>query len=117
MKDVGQQTTEIRNPLDKSTLVNYLSSAASNLSISSRDEINIKQFALGQSNPTYLITLPLLNKSYVLRMSPAGTLLDSTAHNMAREYAILQALEGKVQVPRVYHLCTDAKVELSLISR
>jgi aminoglycoside phosphotransferase (APT) family kinase protein len=110
MKDVGQTTSDIRNPLHKLLLIKYLSNNAPNLSVTSDNEISIKQFSLGQSNPTYLITILATNKSFVLRKSPDGTLLDSTAHNIPREYAILQALEGKVPVPQVFHLCTDKQV-------
>ena len=65
----------------------------------------VRQFAAGQSNPTYLIEGPALR--FVLRKKPPGTLLPK-AHLVEREYRILAALAGTdVPVPRVHHLCED----------
>jgi aminoglycoside phosphotransferase (APT) family kinase protein len=76
--------------------------------------LDIKQFDAGQSNPTYLLTL--LNqgnkpvKKLVLRKKPPGKLLPS-AHNVAREFKILSALNKTAfPVPKVYALCEDPQV-------
>ena len=70
--------------------------------------LGVRQFAAGQSNPTYLIEGE--RRRFVLRKKPPGTLLPS-AHMVEREYRILAALAGTgVPVPRVHHLCEDAAV-------
>ena len=68
----------------------------------------VRQFAAGQSNPTYLIEGP--QRRFVLRKKPPGTLLPK-AHLVEREYRILAALAGTdVPVPRVHHLCEDSGI-------
>ena len=70
--------------------------------------LGVRQFAAGQSNPTYLIDGP--ERRFVLRKKPPGTLLPS-AHLVEREYRILAALaETDVPVPPVHHLCEDADI-------
>ncbi|KAJ1648812.1 hypothetical protein IWQ61_009899 [Dispira simplex] len=71
----------------------------------------IRQFNLGQSNPTYLIQ-DAQGQRYVLRKKPAGTLLVKSAHAVEREYRVLLALaqHTDVPVPRVYCLCEDSSV-------
>lgn len=64
-----------------------------------------RKFAVGQSNPTYLLTTD--TGRYVLRAKPVGRLLPS-AHAVEREFRVLGALHGSpVPVPRPIHLCTD----------
>ena len=46
---------------------------------------------------------------YVLRKKPPGQLLAS-AHQVDREFRIMQALEGRVPVPHMRALCRDASV-------
>jgi aminoglycoside phosphotransferase (APT) family kinase protein len=68
----------------------------------------IRQFAGGQSNPTFL--LEAASGDYVLRKRPPGTLL-ATAHQVDREYRILDALaDSGVPVPRVHAYCADPGV-------
>jgi aminoglycoside phosphotransferase (APT) family kinase protein len=68
------------------------------------------QFGFGQSNPTYLLT-SATSTSFVVRKKPPGKLVSKTAHNVAREYRILAALQATdVPVPRVYGLCEDDSV-------
>jgi len=68
----------------------------------------VRKFAVGQSNPTYLLTTD--TGRYVLRAKPAGRLLPS-AHAVDREFRVLRALHGsEVPVPRPLHLCTDEAV-------
>lgn len=69
---------------------------------------DVRKFAGGQSNPTYLLTAD--SGQYVLRRKPYGNLLKS-AHAVEREYRIMKALQGsEVPVPRMLHLCEDEDV-------
>jgi aminoglycoside phosphotransferase (APT) family kinase protein len=70
--------------------------------------VELRQFAGGQSNPTFLVQSA--DHRYVLRRKPAGKLLPS-AHAVEREYRVIKALE-KTQVPvaRAYALCEDPAV-------
>ncbi|KAJ2847429.1 hypothetical protein IWW36_003858 [Coemansia brasiliensis] len=73
--------------------------------------LTIRQFNVGQSNPTYLLT-DAQGKKYVLRKKPAGQLLSKTAHAVEREFRVLQALgeHTQVPVPKVYALCEDTSI-------
>jgi aminoglycoside phosphotransferase (APT) family kinase protein len=74
-----------------------------------RGPLQGRQFAGGQSNPTYLLQGP--DRSYVLRRKPPGVLLPS-AHAIDREFRVMRALgEGSdVPVARVLALCEDTSV-------
>jgi aminoglycoside phosphotransferase (APT) family kinase protein len=73
-----------------------------------RGNPEIKQFAGGQSNPTFLLKSG--DRRYVVRKKPPGTLLP-TAHMIEREYRIYRALEDTgVPVPRPYLLCEDPSI-------
>ncbi len=68
----------------------------------------IRQFAAGQSNPTFL--LETSDRTLVLRKKPPGKLLPS-AHLIEREYRIYQALaETDVPVPETFLLCMDEAI-------
>ena len=68
----------------------------------------IRQFAAGQSNPTYLVETA--ERRFVLRKKPPGALLPS-AHLIEREHRILAVLAGTdVPVPRVRHFCEDDEI-------
>jgi aminoglycoside phosphotransferase (APT) family kinase protein len=70
--------------------------------------LQLRQYAGGQSNPTYQLITP--QKRYVLRKKPPGKLLES-AHAIDREYRIMAALDPlglPVAKPRVY--CDDASI-------
>jgi aminoglycoside phosphotransferase (APT) family kinase protein len=70
--------------------------------------IEIRQFAGGQSNPTFLLTTP--ERRYVLRRKPPGKLLPS-AHAVDREFRALEALKDTdVPVAHVYALCEDPAI-------
>ena len=59
--------------------------------------LEVKQFAGGQSNPTFLLSAG--GKRYVVRKKPPGTLLKS-AHQVDREYRVMKALAATdVPVP------------------
>jgi aminoglycoside phosphotransferase (APT) family kinase protein len=70
--------------------------------------LSARQFAGGQSNPTFLLSAP--SGEYVLRRKPTGALLPS-AHAVDREFRVQRAL-GAVSfpVPRVHALCEDATI-------
>ena len=71
-------------------------------------DVHVRQFAGGQSNPTYLIATP--GKSYVLRRKPPGVILAS-AHAVDREFRIISALhQTGFPVPRTLLYCADADV-------
>jgi aminoglycoside phosphotransferase (APT) family kinase protein len=91
--------------LDAARLQHYLQEHVPGLEA----PLTIRQFAGGQSNPTYLLNTPRLN--YVLRRKPAGPLLPS-AHAIDREYRIMRALREHtdVPVPEALCLCTDESV-------
>ncbi|MBV9331053.1 MAG: phosphotransferase family protein [Alphaproteobacteria bacterium] len=70
--------------------------------------LDLRQFQGGASNPTFLLTTP--GARYVLRKKPPGQLLAS-AHQVAREFRVMKALEGSgVPVPRMRLLCEDETV-------
>jgi aminoglycoside phosphotransferase (APT) family kinase protein len=68
----------------------------------------IQQFQGGQSNPTFLLTVP--DRQYVLRKQPPGKLLPS-AHAIDREYRVQSALKGTpVPVVPMRLFCEDALI-------
>ena len=70
--------------------------------------IDVRQFAGGQSNPTFLVQSA--NHRYVLRRKPPGKLLPS-AHAVDREYRVIVALsKTDVPVAKAYALCEDPAV-------
>ncbi|KAI9229513.1 MAG: kinase-like domain-containing protein [Piptocephalis tieghemiana] len=105
----GQSTTPIRagNDLDLERLLTYLQPHIPNLT----GPLNVSQFSLGQSNPTFLL-ISATGEKYVVRKKPPGSLLSATAHAVEREYRVLRALgeHTKVPVPKVYHLCEDPSI-------
>jgi aminoglycoside phosphotransferase (APT) family kinase protein len=71
-------------------------------------ELNVEEFAGGQSNPTYALSAG--GKRYVLRKKPAGELLKS-AHAVDREYKVLTALQNTdVPTGKTYAYCDDESV-------
>jgi aminoglycoside phosphotransferase (APT) family kinase protein len=70
--------------------------------------LRVRQFAGGQSNPTYRLDTP--QGSYVLRRKPPGDLLKG-AHAIDREYRVMAALhEAGFPVPRMHVLCLEREV-------
>jgi aminoglycoside phosphotransferase (APT) family kinase protein len=70
--------------------------------------IEVRQFAGGQSNPTYLVQSAA--HRYVLRRKPPGKLLPS-AHAFDREFRVISALnKTDVPTPKAYALCEDDSV-------
>ncbi|KAJ3291240.1 hypothetical protein HK104_006228 [Borealophlyctis nickersoniae] len=70
--------------------------------------LEIRQFKLGQSNPTYFLK-DKNGTRFVLRKKPPGALISKTAHAVEREFKVLSALgrNTNVPVPKVYVLCED----------
>ena len=74
--------------------------------------LRAKQFASGQSNPTFQLITP--QKTFVLRRKPAGVLLKS-AHAVDREFRVQKALASSdVPVARMHALCEDDRIIGSL---
>ncbi len=66
---------------------------------------DITRFSGGQSNPTYRIKSG--HSTYVMRAKPTGKLLPS-AHQVAREFRVMQALSHTdLPVPQMFHLSDD----------
>jgi len=71
-------------------------------------EIEISQFHHGHSNLTYLVRAG--ETEYVLRRPPAGNVV-KTAHDMGREFRMLEALAPVfAEAPRPLCFCDDAQV-------
>ena len=89
---------------DENALTDYLTAHLKGF----KAPLRIEQFEGGQSNPTFLLHSDALE--YVLRKKPPGKLLPS-AHQVEREYRIMQALgETNVPVPQMLLLCEDETV-------
>ncbi|KAI9217738.1 kinase-like domain-containing protein [Blastocladiella britannica] len=106
----GQKTFEVARTelgFDLSSLVLYLYQQVPGFIA----PLRIEKFALGQSNPTFLL-VDGREQKYVLRKKPAGALMSPTAHAVEREFKVLQGLgrASDVPVPRMYALCTDSTV-------
>lgn len=70
--------------------------------------LTARVIAGGRSNPTYELSDG--QRSFILRRPPHGMVLE-TAHDMAREYRVLTALQHTpVPVPRTRGLCEDTSV-------
>ncbi len=68
----------------------------------------VTQYPSGKSNLTYRLEFP--DRVWVLRRPPLGTKAKS-AHDMGREYTVLQQLKSVIEVvPKVYHFCSDEQV-------
>jgi aminoglycoside phosphotransferase (APT) family kinase protein len=70
-------------------------------------EVSVAQFPSGHSNLTYLVREG--EKEWVLRRPPFGSKVKS-AHDMGREYRILERLAGHFPAPRPVAHCTDETV-------
>lgn len=101
------QVTEVadRHRFDVSRLHAYLERNIGDFG----DDMVVRQFRGGASNPTFLLTTQRHGKTahYVLRKKPPGPLLAS-AHQVDREYRVMKALgPTDVPVPVTRHLCED----------
>jgi len=69
----------------------------------------VKQFNVGQSNPTFLV-IDGRGRKVVVRKKPTGKLI-ATAHMIEREFKILKALKTiDFPVPEVYTFCQSDDV-------
>ncbi|KAI5120279.1 hypothetical protein M0805_005336 [Coniferiporia weirii] len=113
LKQIGGEYGEVRANIDVGRLNAYFSEHVKAI----KSPVVVKQF---KSNPTYFLT-DAANTRFVLRKKPAGALLSKTAHQVEREYAILDALqrhntnpsvrpEDRVPVPKPIVLCEDSQV-------
>ena len=70
--------------------------------------LSVEQFPSGHSNLTYLLRAG--EREYVLRRGPLGPVAPK-AHDMAREYRVLQAIHPHFpEAPKPYVLCDDPSV-------
>lgn len=99
------QQAPLEDPgFDRGRLAQYLRQHIPDFS----DELTVRRFQGGQSNPTFLLTSA--GTRYVLRKKPSGPLLPS-AHAIDREYRVMSALaHTDVPVPRMWCLCEDNDV-------
>lgn len=73
-----------------------------------RNELRATLIAGGRSNLTYVVTDGA--QEWIVRRPPLGHVL-ATAHDMAREYRVMSALQDTgVPVPRTFAMCTDPAV-------
>lgn len=90
--------------IDLQVLQRYIDQEASSLG----RIMDVKQFPSGFSNLTYALTTD--TGEYVLRKPPAGV-LGKSAHDMGREYKVLQKLYPIFsKVPQPISLCDDVSV-------
>jgi aminoglycoside phosphotransferase (APT) family kinase protein len=91
--------------LDLEALARYF---ATQPALDAAGELSAQLIAGGRSNLTYSVTDGA--SSWIVRRPPLGHVL-ATAHDMAREYRVMAALEGSgVPVPRMFSLCADDDV-------
>jgi len=106
VSSVLEETTEVRDahrfPVEP--LQSYLARRIDGLG----EDLRVRQFRGGQSNPTFVLFSG--ERTWVLRKKPPGVLLPS-AHMVEREYRIMKALaDTDVPVARVHALCEDSSV-------
>ncbi|XP_017262002.1 acyl-CoA dehydrogenase family member 11 [Kryptolebias marmoratus] len=100
-------TTPVRpqHKFSVSNLQKYLSARSR---VSNNDTLTVKQYVLGQSNPTFLVETP--SDRYVLRKQPPGKLLP-WSHKLDREYQVQKALfSAGFPVPQPLLFCSDVEV-------
>ena len=107
MSEPGKvETTDVLDAhrIDETALARYLKDHITGFG----DDMTVRQFPVGQSNPTYQLTAG--GQRYVLRKKPPGKLLPS-AHAVDREFRVISALKDTgVPVPPALHLCQDPDV-------
>ncbi|CDO68835.1 hypothetical protein BN946_scf184805.g44 [Trametes cinnabarina] len=124
-KKIGGDYGEVRASIDTGKLNAYCAAAIPTI----KTPVDIKQFKASvafsisqQSNPTYLLTDASYSSArFVLRKKPSGKLLSRTAHQIEREYIVLQALhmyntrpatppEKKIPIPEPIALCKKSDI-------
>eukprot|EP01134_Creolimax_fragrantissima_P002073 CFRG2073T1 len=100
----GTTAAKGAHKLDLTSLKRYLTDT---LKLDAQN-LNVRKFSHGQSNPTYFVGTNSGN--YVLRKKPPGKLLKG-AHAVEREYQIMTALQkAGVAIPETIALCEDESV-------
>ena len=93
-----------RHRIDEDKLLQYLQDTV----VGFEGPLTVKQFAGGQSNPTYKLVTP--KREYVLRRKPPGSLLPS-AHAVDREFRVISAVHSKgYLVPEPVAFCEDESI-------
>jgi aminoglycoside phosphotransferase (APT) family kinase protein len=103
---ISADLTEVRagHAIDAARLEGYLADRLDGFA----GPLMIRQFAGGQSNPTFLLDTP--GRAYVLRKKPPGVLLPG-AHAIEREFRVMAALSGTaVPAPQALLLCEDPTI-------
>jgi aminoglycoside phosphotransferase (APT) family kinase protein len=117
----GQSTTNVRQDIDRESLIRWLKSQKEIVKCLdgitlNKDNMFVKQFGFGQSNPTYLITIH--NIKLVLRMKPKKV-VHKSAHALHREFRVLNAITNfnkavperqRIPIPRPYCYCKDDSI-------
>ncbi|TXS44301.1 phosphotransferase family protein [Streptomyces sp. t39] len=107
MKDTDQGDVRAEDAFDVERMHAWLTGRLEGLTGPAPDVV---QFTGGASNLTYQLSYPHLGTELILRRPPAGRKAGS-AHDMAREYRIQQALKPAFPlVPTVRALCQDPSV-------
>lgn len=89
---------------DEARLADYLRHSVAEL----QGPLSVQQFRGGHANLTYAVTVG--DRHLVLRRPPLGPVAPK-AHDMAREYRALRALNPLYgPAPRVLHLCEDTSI-------
>jgi len=100
-ENTGTIAVQERHQFDVSALQDYMKENVEGYS----GQLEVEEFAGGQSNPTYLLSAG--GMQYVMRRKPPGKLLKS-AHAVDREYRVLSALhDTDVPTAKTYCLCAD----------
>jgi len=101
----GGGETKVRQEFDVKRVIKYL---RTKIQLPESDEVNVRQFSHGQSNPTYILRWP--NRSLVVRKQPSGSLLRG-AHDVTREYRLATLLRPlDVPAPNALVLCEDTDI-------
>ncbi len=103
---LASDTTAVRpgEELNRDALSDYLSKNLPD----GAGSVEVEQFPNGHSNLVYLVRTK--RREYVLRRPPLGPVAPK-AHDMAREYRVLQAVHPSFpEAPRVFLLCEDPSV-------
>ncbi len=108
MNSITDKPNEVRkeDALDKHKLSVYLSKHLDSFNIN--DQLSIQQYAGGASNLTYL--LQWSSQQAILRTSPRGANIKG-AHDMGREYKVLNLLDGYFAYsPKALLYCDDEQI-------
>ncbi|KAF1810007.1 APH-domain-containing protein [Eremomyces bilateralis CBS 781.70] len=103
----ADSANQARHDLDDVSLAKYLTTKIPGIA----SPVKSTKIGYGQSNPTYFVD-DARGQRYILRKKPSGTIISPVAHQVDREFRVLEAL-GKVKdfpVPKVFCLCMDDSI-------